>query len=93
MGTGKTRVIASRITHLIKETGYEPDQIVSVTFTNKAAREMRERLGLFLSVEETDEIVMGESFLPNPPMSRSCAGQVMADFYPCGLQAPSMEFA
>lgn len=63
VGTGKTRVIASRITHLIKEIGYEPDQIVSVTFTNKAAREMKDRLDLFLGVDKTDEIVMGESFL------------------------------
>lgn len=51
-GSGKTRVITSKIAHLIRQCGYQPRQIAAVTFTNKAAREMKERVAKTLGRKE-----------------------------------------
>ena len=47
-GSGKTRVLTYRIAHMIADEGVRPWQVLAITFTNKAAAEMRERLGRLL---------------------------------------------
>ena len=52
-GSGKTRVLTSRVVHIIKEKKAWPNQILCVTFTNKAAREMQNRIANFLKEKQT----------------------------------------
>ena len=48
-GSGKTKVLTTRVVHIIKEKKAWPNQILCVTFTNKAAREMQNRISVYLN--------------------------------------------
>ena len=58
-GSGKTKVLTHRIVHLIQEQKVAPYRILAVTFTNKAAREMKNRLGDLLSPADLSQVWIG----------------------------------
>ena len=78
-GSGKTRVLTHRIAHLVEERGAAPSGILAITFTNKAAREMAERVNGLLGRHATGMWVM--------TFHAACARILRADATRIGFRA------
>ncbi|MBI5346199.1 MAG: UvrD-helicase domain-containing protein [Chlamydiae bacterium] len=57
-GSGKTKVIATRIAYLVEHVNVNPASILGLTFTNKAAQEMRERVASFIGAKKAKEVTL-----------------------------------
>jgi len=74
-GSGKTRVLTYRIAHLMQQ-GIDPFNILSLTFTNKAAREMKERIASVVGSSESKNLWMGTFHSVFARILRSEAGKL-----------------
>lgn len=68
-GSGKTRALTHRIAHLIGQHGVDPAELLAVTFTNKAAREMKERLEVLLA-QKLAQSQFGQPYSTLPPVDQ-----------------------
>ena len=75
-GTGKTRVLTTRLSHILNTGKAFPGQILAVTFTNKAAQEMRDRVSSLLGGQHVEGWWLGTFHALAARMLRLCAERV-----------------
>ena len=92
-GHGKLRTLVGRVAYLVEEQGVPPDAILAPTFSNKAAREMRERLAAQLQPEDSDSnSIWGAAprVMPTVSTIHAFCGDLMRRYAPFCRTSPGL---
>jgi superfamily I DNA/RNA helicase len=92
-GTGKTKTIINRVHHLVKTLGVHPSEVVAITYTNKAAGEMRQRFAGMVGIpaEKAARMMYFGEFPTICTFHSLCMDIIREEYERCGyLKAPSV---